>query len=239
MKIPHATAEAGPGSLSLLDIAFADAVRGAHQGDETTVRLLDAAHEQFCRVGIKRCGMGDVARLAGVSRVTVYRRFATKDVLVEQVVRREFRRYFAQFIIDIRSARTLADRVAVGFVNSMRAIRGNPLIGGLLAWDPEAVVLSMTNDGGHTLSTVQRFLAGRLRQEQRDGHVAEGVDVGLVAEMMVRVSASLLVIPSHVIDLADEARLDAVAREFLVPMLDPPRRTAQRRRANQPSDSPG
>ncbi|MER6347960.1 TetR/AcrR family transcriptional regulator [Streptomyces sp. NPDC001595] len=239
METAHTTGEPGPGSPSLLDIAFADAVRGTCQGDEATVRILDAAHEQFCRVGIRRCSMGDVARLAGVSRVTVYRRFATKDVLVEQVVRREFRRYFARFIIDIRSARTLADRVAVGFVSSMRAIRGNPLIGGLLVLEPEAVVLSLTNDGGHTLSTVQRFLAGRLRQEQRDGHVTEGVDVGLVAEMMVRVSASLLVIPSHVIDLSDEARLDAVAREFLVPMLDPPRRTAERRRGNQPSGSTG
>lgn len=218
------TAPAGtpPGPPSLLDAAFADAVGGADHDDAMTVRLLDAAFEQFCRTGITRCSMGDVARQAGVSRITVYRRFATKGELVQQVVRREFRRYFAQFIADIRDAPTLADRVALGFVSSMRAIRHNPLIGALMTTEPQSVVLSLTGDGGRTLSMVQRFLAGRLRQEQQAGEVAESVDVAVVAEMMVRVSASLLVIPSHVIDVSDETRLAALARTHLAPMLHTP-----------------
>ena len=224
---------------SLLDIAFADAVGGEDRNDEMTTRLLDAAYEQFCRMGIKRSTMADVARRAGVSRITVYRRFATKDVLVEHVVRREFRRYFDQFIIDIRDARTVADRVAVGFVSSMRAIRHNPLIGGLMIAEPESVVPSMTGDGGRTLGTVQRFLAERLREEQRGGHVAAEVDVSLVAEMMVRISASLLVTPSHVVDIDDEARMREVAREFLVPMLGPPQGARRGSRPPDPGPGPG
>ncbi|MFD3609051.1 TetR/AcrR family transcriptional regulator [Streptomyces atroolivaceus] len=208
---------------SLLDIAFFDAVQGAEQDDEMAARLLDAAFEQFCRTGIKRSTMSDVARLAGVSRITVYRRYASKSLLVEHVVRREFRQYFDQFIVDIRSAGTIADRVAVGFASSMRAIRHNPLIGGLMIAEPDAIVPSMTSDGGRTLGVVQQFVAGRLLQEQSAGNVATDVDVGLVAEMMVRISASLLVIPSHVVDLDDEAQMRAVAVQFLVPMLGPGR----------------
>ncbi|CAL9411199.1 TetR/AcrR family transcriptional regulator [Streptomyces sp. enrichment culture] len=208
---------------SLLEIAFTEAVEGADPDDEIAARLLDAAYEQFCRMGIKRSTMADVARLAGVSRITVYRRFATKDVLVEQVVRREFRRYFDRFILDIQEAETVADRVVLGFVSSLRAIRRNPLIGGLMTAEPDVVVPSMTSDGGRTLATVRRFLAGRLRREQHAGTVSADVDVDLVAEMMVRISASFLVIPSHVVDLDDDERMRAVARQFLVPMLEPPR----------------
>src|ERR1044071_4042148 len=97
---------------SLLGRALAEVLErpgpDADDHDEVTTRLLDAAYDQFCRMGIRRSTMEDVARRAGVSRITAYRRFATKDALVAQVVRREFRRYFDQFLIDISEARTAA-----------------------------------------------------------------------------------------------------------------------------------
>jgi AcrR family transcriptional regulator len=172
-------------------------------------------------MGVQRSTMEDVARRAGVSRITVYRRFATKDALVEHVVRREFRRYFDRFLIDIQQAETAADRVVLGFVSSLRAIRRNPLIGGLIATEPDLVVPSMISDGGRTLATVRQFVAGQLRHEQRAGHVADDLDIDHVAELMVRISASFLAIPSHLIDLDDDAQLAALARRFLVPMLSP------------------
>lgn len=206
-------------SESLLERAYIDAVERVDDQDETRARILDAAYDQFCRMGIQRSTMEDVARRAGVSRITVYRRFATKDALVEHVVRREFRRYFDQFLVDIERAETAADRVVVGFVSSLGAIRRNPLIGGLLAVEPDLLMPSMISDGGRTLATVRQFVAGQLRREQRAGNVAASLDPELVAELMVRVSASFLAIPSHVIDLDDEEQLAAVARQFLVPML--------------------
>lgn len=208
-------------SESLLDQAYSDAVEQVDDMDETSTRVLDAALEQFCRMGVQRSTMDDVARRAGVSRITVYRRFATKDALVTQVVRREFRRYFDQFLVDIEQAETAADRVTLGFVSSLRAIRRNPLIGGLIAAEPDLFVRTLVGDGGRTLDTVRRFVAGQLAQEQRAGQVANELDVDFVAEMMVRVSASFLGIPSRLIDLDDDDQLAAVARRFLVPMLDP------------------
>lgn len=209
-------------SDSLLERAFAEADDPVEDTDETTARVLDAAYEQFCRMGIRRSTMEDVARRAGVSRITVYRRFTTKDALVEHVVRREFRWYFDRFRTDIEHAASAADRVELGFASALRAIRGNPLIGGLMEAEPDLLVPSMINDGGRTLATVRRFLAGQLRQEQATGHVAAAVDVDLVAEMMVRVSASFLVIPSELVDIDDDEQVRAVARRFLVPMLESP-----------------
>ncbi|MGI8334276.1 TetR/AcrR family transcriptional regulator [Actinomadura scrupuli] len=210
------------GPESLLERAYVDAVERVDDMDETRARVLDAAYEQFCRTGIQRSTMEDVARRAGISRITVYRRFATKDALVEQVVRREFRRYFDRFLIDIEQAETAADRVVLGFVSSLHAIRRNPLIGGLIATEPDLLVSSMISDGGRTLATVRQFVAGQLRHEQRAGNVSSDLDTEFVAELMVRISASFLAIPSHLIDLDDDDQLAAVARRFLVPMLEPP-----------------
>lgn len=212
---------------SLLERAYTDAVGHVDDADESRVRILDAAHEQFCRMGIQRSTMEDVARRAGVSRITVYRRFATKDALVEQVVLREYRRYFDRFLIDIQQAETVADRVVLGFVSSLRAIQRNPLIGGMIAAEPDLLVSSMINDGGRTVATVRQFVAGQLRRERRAGNVSDDLDIDMVAEMMVRVSASFLAIRSHLIDLDDDEQLAAVARRFLVPMLESPHEDRQ------------
>jgi AcrR family transcriptional regulator len=211
-----------PEPESFLVGALTAIVEGAVDDDETSARILDAAYEVFCRIGIQRSTMEDVARRAGVSRITVYRRFATKSALIDQVVRREIRRYFDQFLLDIEQAETAADRVVLGFVSSLRAIRRNPLIGGLMAADPNALVPTTIGDGGRTLATVREFVAGQLRREQDAGNVSGAVNVDIVAELMVRVCSSFLVIPSHIVDLDDDEQLADVARQFLVPMLAPP-----------------
>src|SRR5689334_10459591 len=79
ITIPRAVIVAG----SILELALIEVLDRARYDDETDRRLLDAAHDQFCLLGIRRSTMEDVARRAGVSRVTVYRRFTNKDRLVE------------------------------------------------------------------------------------------------------------------------------------------------------------
>jgi AcrR family transcriptional regulator len=165
--------------------------------------------------------MEDVARRAGLSRITVYRRVRSKETLVEQVVLREFRRYLDQFLLDIGQAKNVEDRVVVGFVSSLKAIRSNPLIEGLMAAEPELLAPSILGEGGHTLAMVGQFLAGQLRREQSAGNVSNAVDVDLVAELMVRVSTSFLLTPSERVDLDDDTQLAEIARHFLVPMLQP------------------
>ena len=203
---------------TMFERAYSEALEGA-ETDPTHVAVLDAAYSLFCRQGVQRSSVDQVARGAGVSRITVYRRFASKDALVEHVVRREFRRYIDQFLLDVAQAPTLADRVVVGFVSSLRAMRNNPLIGGIMAAEPELLGPSVVGDGGSTLTVVAQFLAGQLRREQRAGTVPESIDVDLVAEVMVRISTSFLTTPGGLVDLDDDDQVGDIARRFLVPML--------------------
>ena len=219
MKVEAATES---GSLLVGALTAARDEQRAVDDDATSTRILDAAYELFCRFGIQRTTMEEVARSAKVSRITVYRRFANRGALVDHVVRREIRRYLDQFRVDIEQAETAADRVVLGFVSALRALRRNPLIGGLMAADPNALVPTTIGDGGRTLATVREFVAGQLRRERDAGNVSREVNVDIVAELMVRVCSSFLVIPSHIIDLDDDEQLSDVARQFLVPMLEPP-----------------
>ncbi|AFA76040.1 TetR family transcriptional regulator (plasmid) [Gordonia polyisoprenivorans VH2] len=163
--------------------------------------------------------MEDVARHAHVARVTIYRRFPNKHALIEAVTLREFQQYFQQFLLDIRHARTVSDRVVLGFTSSLKAMRKNPVLSGLILADPYILASSMASDNGQMVSVVQQFVAKQLRHEQSAGHVHHDVDIDVVAELMVRVSASFLAIPSNVIDIDDESQMADIARRFLVPLL--------------------
>ncbi|MFX0578354.1 TetR/AcrR family transcriptional regulator [Nocardia nepalensis] len=213
-----------PLGQSLIERAYLQAVQQVDDTDGFRTRILDAAAEQFRQWGIQRSTMEDVARRAGVSRITVYRRFSTKEELVELVILREFRRYFDTFLVDIAAATDVGDRVVLGFVSSLRALRGNPLIGALITAEPDYVVSSLVGDGGRAVAMVREFVARQLRQEQRAGTISPDLRVELVAEVMVRICASFLAIPSQVVDLDDDEQLAAIARQFLVPMLEPPGR---------------
>ncbi|MDT5189565.1 MAG: hypothetical protein QOI28_1816, partial [Mycobacterium sp.] len=57
--------------------------------DPSTEAILDAALLEFERHGFHRVALDDVARRAGVSRTTIYRRFANRDELVGAVIERE------------------------------------------------------------------------------------------------------------------------------------------------------
>lgn len=181
--------------------------------------VLDAAYELFCRQGIQHTSMDDIAKRAGLSRITVYRRLASKEALVEQVVLREFRRYVDQFLAEIAHADTVTDRLAIGFVSALRALKSNPLVEGLMRTEPDTIVPAITGEGGSTLTVAAHFLSGQLRREQAAGNIAPTVDVDLVGELMVRLCASLFLTPSKLVDLDDEAQLDRIARRYLAPML--------------------
>ncbi|AWH91053.1 TetR/AcrR family transcriptional regulator [Dietzia lutea] len=164
--------------------------------------------------------MDEVARRAGAARITVYRKFETKDALVDEVVLREFQRYFARFSAEVRACETAAERVVVAFVSSLRAFGVSPLLSHLLANERDSVIGSLIGQDGQMVATVRRFLAGRLAAEQRSGGIHPEVDVDLLAEMFVRICASYLTIPTDLVDLDDDAALERIARRFPVPMLD-------------------
>ena len=60
--------------------------------------LLDAARDVFEEYGARRANVDDIARAAGISRSTLYRRFPNKEALLEAVVDRETGRFFDETI---------------------------------------------------------------------------------------------------------------------------------------------
>lgn len=63
----------------------------AHRGEPVVMEIVDAVLEELARVGYRALRIEDVAALAKVHKTTVYRRFPTKESLVQATLERAFR----------------------------------------------------------------------------------------------------------------------------------------------------
>ncbi|MGW5003804.1 TetR/AcrR family transcriptional regulator [Streptomyces hydrogenans] len=187
--------------------------------DPTARRILDAALEQFSLLGLRRSSVDDVAKRAGVSRVTVFRRFQSKDKLVEATLLRELNRFFQHLDARVAVLPTMEERLVEGFVTALRHTRAHPLFGGLLRLEPELVLPYLTVQGGLSLSATVEYLTAHLcRAQQVEGRADE--DPRPLAELMVRVAVSFLLNPASCIEMEDEEQARAFARRYLAPLLD-------------------
>ncbi|HET8758590.1 MAG TPA: helix-turn-helix domain-containing protein, partial [Solirubrobacteraceae bacterium] len=68
--------------------------------------LLDAARECVLAVGVRRTTLTDVARRAGVSRMTLYRRYPDLEGVLSSLMTREFGRLVAEAAARAEGANT-------------------------------------------------------------------------------------------------------------------------------------
>lgn len=182
-----------------------------------TARILDAALAQFGDVGIRRSTIGDVARRAGVDRVTVYRRVGSKDELIQAVVAREAQAVFEQIATAASAGESLADRITEGFATAGDIARTHPLWRRLIVLEPETMLRPLSTEGGPLLATACEAAMAVFTLAAADGLI-DGTD-GLEQpiEVAVRVVHSLLLTPS--IEGADDPDLRTFARRCIVPLF--------------------
>jgi AcrR family transcriptional regulator len=141
-------------------------------------RLLDAARECVLAVGVRRTTVTDVARRAGVSRMTLYRRFPDLEAILAALMTREFGRLVDQAAEQADGA-TARERVVATVVHGSRALAHDPLFMRLLDVDPELLLPYITR----RLGGVQRIAvaAGVAALAVDDGSVRTDVSPEVLA----------------------------------------------------------
>jgi AcrR family transcriptional regulator len=186
--------------------------------DDVGTRILDAAFEQFCLIGIRRSSMEDVARRAKVGRVTIYRRFESKDKLVSALLWRETRTAIAKVAAAVKDVADVEARFVEGFVAGMSAIRRHPLIMAMLATEPETALPLLTIKASGGLELARSFMADEVRRARADLGMPDS-DAEQVAEIFARLTHSLVLTPETCLPLDDDAKARDFARRHIVPMV--------------------
>jgi AcrR family transcriptional regulator len=186
--------------------------------DPADDEILDAALVVGVAFGLRRTTMDEVARRAGVGRMTVYRRFGTKEELLRRLIVREAYRLVVAVGDATKAEPNLADRIVAGFVTVLRLTRDHPLIDRLVHVEPDVLTELSTLEHPDLVGLGRAFIAAELRRAKADGTIAD-VDPDQVAEVVVRLVISFVVLPRSVVDVTDDAAARAFARSVLVPIL--------------------
>jgi AcrR family transcriptional regulator len=105
--------------------------------------VLDAARECVLAVGVRRTTLTDVARRAGVSRMTLYRRFPDLEGVLSALMTREFGRLVADAAARAEGE-TTRERLVATVVHGSRELAEDPLFVRLLDVDPELLLPYVT-----------------------------------------------------------------------------------------------
>jgi TetR/AcrR family transcriptional repressor of uid operon len=183
--------------------AVADALETRLAPDEVETPELDATAALLAQHGLRNWTVDDVARLSETGRATLYRRYGSRDALIQMAVTRQARRFFVAIAATVTAAATprspdpqpksLTDMVADGMSEGLRLARRSPL-GDLIRRDPAtgtALIASAKVLDAATEALADLFLAFAAgRPEAPDRQQAE-----VVAEALVRLALSFLLIP--------------------------------------------
>jgi AcrR family transcriptional regulator len=169
---------------------------GEDGDDAVAGRILDAALVQVAAVGVRRTTVDDVARRAV----------------------REARRFFAAIEAATGALDDPVERMVASFVTGLRLARGHPLLDRLARIEPETVLATLANDRPPVMSLARELVARPLRDAHRRGELRLE-DADAVAEALLRLAVSFLLLPHSVIDLDDESATRTFAQRIIAPIL--------------------
>lgn len=145
--------------------------------------ILDAARAAVVDFGVRRTTVIEVARRAGISRMTVYRRFPDADSLLRALMAREFGRTLGEAELASESAGDGRQRVVAEIRNGVDRLIDHPVMRRLLEVDPELLLPYFTHDPGRFQRLVVQRLAGRVEEGQADGSIGPGEPLRLATTL--------------------------------------------------------
>ncbi|MFC7843763.1 TetR/AcrR family transcriptional regulator [Streptomyces sp. NPDC057382] len=133
--------------------------------------VLDAVRDCVLAVGVRRTTMTDVARRAGVSRMTLYRRWPDVRSLVGDLMTREWIAVATGAMPERRPELGTRPPLVDGLVAGVTAFRAHPLFQKIVDVDPELLLPYVLDRRGASQEALLELLAGALREGHADGSV--------------------------------------------------------------------
>ena len=170
---------------------------------------LDAARECILDVGWRRTTLTEVARRAGVSRMTIYRAWSDMPQLLGDLMTREWGSVVGAVVAAADAGADPVGELADGIVGTVRALRENELFVRIVELDPELLLPYLLSRRGRSQDAILALTVEQVRRAQEAGAARAG-DPDTVARALL-LAAHGFVLSAHTMvdDAVTEAALDA------------------------------
>ncbi|MFF0189663.1 TetR/AcrR family transcriptional regulator [Streptomyces sp. NPDC005244] len=186
-------------------------IRHNHSDRSDSDPVLDAVRDCVLAVGVRRTTLTDVARRAGVSRMTLYRRWPDVRSLVGDLMTREWIDVATGAMPEPRSDGRTRTLIVDGLVAGIEAFRAHPLFRKIIDVDPELLLPYVLDRRGASQEALLGLLSDALREGHADGSVRR-------APVERQARAVLLVVQSFTLSLrtmTDEDDPELTSAAFL------------------------
>ncbi len=176
--------------------------RAGSAGLDRRARVLDAARETVLQLGYEKAGMRDIAARANLSKSAIYLDFASKEALVDELIRTESVAFATELFAaaDGDGAGSAGPVTGFGplFAHTIALLQHHPFLRSLLAGDEGLL-------GGYVRRHRGRFLAARstlnralLELLRRQGRLRPGIDADAAAPLLMMLAIGYVETPLEV-----------------------------------------
>lgn len=171
---------------------------------------LDAAREALLEVGWRRTTLTDVARRAGVSRMTIYRTWPDVAALMSDLMTREWAR-MSEAVAPMELEQPTPSAIADAVIALTRALRANEVFRRILDVDAELLLPYLLERRGRSQQAILDVLTEVIRTGQRAGTIVAG-DPQALARTTLLASHGLALSAQTMAD--DEVSLESLEETF-------------------------
>jgi AcrR family transcriptional regulator len=177
---------------------------------------LRAAYESIARFGLGKTSVDDVARIAKVSRATVYRHFpGGKEELIRDTVMWETAHVVEGLRNEVSEAEDLEAVLTGALVYGYTAVSTHEVLRKVLETEPERILPALLSETPWLVDLLAGFLVPAVRSSP---DIRSGLDIGSTARHLARLTLSFITAPGDR-DLTDPSQACELVRSVLLPVV--------------------
>jgi AcrR family transcriptional regulator len=198
---------------------------------------LDAARDCILDVGWRRTTLTEVARRAGVSRMTIYRTWSDMPTLLGDLMTREWAGVVAASLAEEHAderaeapdgdsadddpGTPTIERLVADIVGTVQRLRDNELFVRIVDLDPELILPYLFSRRGRSQDGILELTVNALREAQAAGVARQGNPVAMARAMLLAAHGFVLSVHTMIDEDATAEELDAELRLALTRSLEP------------------